>query len=252
MGDYWKQVHSRAVAASRQDLGLGSWKKIMIKGVIGGAIILALALWGSGDASGDEIVVRVSLIAVAIFLFPLVYLINFATIPPKLAAEADKRLSAASAEQSLPNAFVKSLSETQAKTEALEQQMVFISNLFEQYGRLIEACFTHAQFRGDNLRDSDIGLVAQFLNDEIKKVTPQLPFRPKEPLIFQTGWNRYRYILSAPMRIPPRVSFQNLSTDIEANVKRVSKLDFEVQFFHKPSLNKKVVPPQPFVANAEL
>ena len=60
----------------------------MIKAVIGVTIILALALWGSGDASRDEIVVRAALIAVAVFLFPLVYLVNFTTIPPKLAAEA--------------------------------------------------------------------------------------------------------------------------------------------------------------------
>jgi hypothetical protein len=171
----------------------------------------------------------------------------------KLRAEqAEAKLISITEQASLPHSFVKSLSDTQSTVGNLENKLMLMAVLTEQYRRLLKATFQNAQFRGQNLESDDIGIVAKFLADEAKSILPVVPFRPDEPLIFQTGWNQYRYIFSVPMRAPPRIEFQGLSKEVEATIIRVSKIDVEVKFFHIPSLDRDAVTPQPFFASAEL
>ncbi len=97
MRDYWKRVGYRAYSETTALLGVDSREKIVIKGIFVVAIILALALFGSKDASTDEMIVRFTIIAVFVLLILLVYAWKFVDSPPRIeseaAAEANAKIS---------------------------------------------------------------------------------------------------------------------------------------------------------------
>ena len=94
MDDYWKRVSYRARSEAAVLLGVDSREKIVIKGILAVAIILALALFGSEDASRDEMIVRFTIIAVFVLLILLVYAWKFADSPPRMESEAAAEASA--------------------------------------------------------------------------------------------------------------------------------------------------------------
>ena len=168
------------------------------------------------------------------------------------ADRAESQIQHLSEHSALPNAFLQSLSDTQSEATNLRNTLNIVAVLAEQYRRLLSATLARANFMGRDLEVDDLIIMAKFLADETQALLPNTPFRPDEPLIFQTGWNQYRYIFSVPMRVPPEISFPGIDQSIEATVLRVSKIDFEAIFFHKPSLNKQQIGPQRFAASAEL
>ncbi|MBC8158837.1 MAG: hypothetical protein ISR50_20365 [Alphaproteobacteria bacterium] len=101
---YWLRVHERALSVTRTFLGLGSRDQIVLRALIGFAVIAGLWIWGSADAAGDETIFRGVVLGVVIALFPLVYACNFVTAPANLdndktqdmlgqRAEASRRIS---------------------------------------------------------------------------------------------------------------------------------------------------------------
>ena len=61
----------------------------MIKLVLVLGAIIALLFWGSADASRDEIVARIAIVAVLAVLFPFVYLWKLIGTPPAMEKERD-------------------------------------------------------------------------------------------------------------------------------------------------------------------
>lgn len=179
---------------------------------------------------------------------------NMAAVPYRMQKEraelAEKRIAELEGKTPLPNTVLRSLDATQAENENLKDCLRAVSQIITQYQRLLNASFSHSEFAHPDLRESDIGIIASFVADEATKYLPQLPFGPDEPLIFKTGWNKYKYIFSVPMRVRPKISFPELPKEVHASLGRVSKIDFEVSFWHSESNNTKEIPPQPFLADA--
>jgi hypothetical protein len=234
-------------------------------GVCAIPILAATFYWQLGDIPGLNTVYSSLIYALAAAGGVFVCLLgwNLCAAPYRLqkdradsenlrAEQAEVKLKSAAEQASLPHSFVKSLSDVQSTVGNLEKKLMMMAALTEQFRRLLKATFQTAKFRGQNLELDDIGIVAKFLADEAQSILPAVPFRPDEELIFQTGWNQYRYIFTVPMSRPPRIEFSGLNKEVEATVLRVSKIDFEVSFFHIPSQNREIVPPQPFIADAEL
>lgn len=143
----------------------------------------------------------------------------------------------------LPDAVLRSLSESQARTEALDRQLNAISMLMEQYRRLLAACGRWADFHGSDLREDDLMLVSNFLAEQTRQMLPPVPFGPDQPIVFQIGWNEYRYILSVPMARVPDVSFPDLTAEITARVTNATKIYVDVAFWHGPSNNRAEIAP---------
>lgn len=79
--EYWVRVRDQAFADTCQVLGLVSRQQIMIKAAIIFAVLLALAFWGSADAASDEIILRLTVGALSVAAFPLVYAWKLAAVP---------------------------------------------------------------------------------------------------------------------------------------------------------------------------
>ncbi len=218
--------------------------------------------WLYGNVYGwekamDEAQVWLFGVGGAIAAVAITFLFYFALAPYRIqkdrAAKVEKRNAELESGTALPNTVLKSLADKQTECNQLNERLVTLARLFEQYRRLLNSTFLNAKFRGVDLADDDVGIVATFIANEAKKFLPGLPFQPDQPLVFQTGWNQYRYIFSGPMRVPPKVGFPELPDNISAELKSVSKIDFEVQFFHIDSQNRKKIEPQyPVEASAEL
>ncbi len=251
MKGYWLQVWQDTRAA------LGGWPAI-VSMVIFPAVGLALHFWRDGrDAmSAEAYIWALYVLAPLGAVFLCVFLWNMVTTPYRIqrdrADAAEKSIAESALGTPFPNTVLRSLADSQTENEGLKQTLVRLSLLVEQYQRLLDATFRHAEFLGNNLHDDDIGMIATFIADEAKKALPRLPSRPDTPLVFETGWNTYRYILPSPMRIPPRVSFPSLPNGVNAEIRRVSKIDFEVRFWHSASPNQEKIEPQHFEADAEL
>lgn len=78
---YWGRVHKRAFAATRRTLGLESWWQIVLRALAAIAVVSALALLGSADAAGDELIFRGAAIGVVLAIFPILYLVIFIATP---------------------------------------------------------------------------------------------------------------------------------------------------------------------------
>lgn len=89
---YWRHVHRLALKATRKNLGLEFRAQIVIRALLAIAVICALALWGSGDASLDEMITRGVVISFVIALFPLLYVWQFVSIPAALDKEKTGRI----------------------------------------------------------------------------------------------------------------------------------------------------------------
>jgi hypothetical protein len=72
-------------------LHLDSLEQVVTKGLVALAIVLALAFWGSGDATHDEIIARTAGIALVALLFPIVYLYKWYSVPASMANEEAAR-----------------------------------------------------------------------------------------------------------------------------------------------------------------
>lgn len=94
MREYWIRVASEAARRTLAALGLVSWEQIVIKGLIAIAIILALIFFGSTDASRDEMVVRVAIIAIIVLLFPIIFVWNLVGLPPELDRQGRDKIGA--------------------------------------------------------------------------------------------------------------------------------------------------------------
>lgn len=188
-------------------------------------------------------------------VFALVFLINLMRAPYLIERDAhnDTKLLLAGLENDtpLPNSVLRSLTETQDKAESLNQQILGIAMLVEQYRRLFEATTRISQVADPDLKYGEVVEVSNFLIEQSKGLLPSLTFGPEEPLIFTIGWNKYRYIFNVPMRIPPNVSFPNLPEGVFAEVSNVSRIFVDVQFYNGGN-SKDHILPQAFIAEAEL
>jgi len=90
MFEYWGRVCARAWSEAAEAVGLDSRHKIMTKVIVGVAIVLVLAFYGSKDASTDEMVVRGAAVALVVFIFPFVYVWKFISVPAKMESESRK------------------------------------------------------------------------------------------------------------------------------------------------------------------
>ena len=87
MQSFWKIVAKRSLLNTAASLGLGSRDAIMIKFVGLLAVLFVLRFLGSEDASNDEMLTRVTLMAVAIGLFPALFLWNLIIVPGQVYTE---------------------------------------------------------------------------------------------------------------------------------------------------------------------
>lgn len=94
---YWGEISKRSAFAAAESVGFDTRDRIMIKALAAIAILFALAFWGSEDASRDEVVARLALAAIVIFIFPLLYLWNLVRVPPKLHNEKVAQIGEAQA-----------------------------------------------------------------------------------------------------------------------------------------------------------
>lgn len=231
--------------------------KTLLTAIFAGIVsLIALYYWKGDRMAYEEIAfVVVGVIGAACGVL-VIFLWNLLAAPYRIEKEradaAEARVAELKSGTELPNTVLQSLSDKQEENEQLKQTLIDLSSIFEQYQRLLNATFLFSEFKGTSLRQEDIGIVASFISEEAKKLLPQLPFKPNQSLIFQTGWNQYRYIFSTPKRIPPKINFLELPNGVSAEILRVSKIDFEVSFFHAPSQNREQVAPQLCTASAEL
>lgn len=188
-------------------------------------------------------------------VFALVFLCNLVRAPYLIERDAhiatQVRLASIEQDTPLPNAVLRSLTETQQKSAALNQQLLAVAKLVEQYRRLFAASTTFNQKIDPSLRYDDVVEVSNFLLDQSKDLLPSLPYGPKEPLIFEVDWNKYRYIFNVPMRVPPKVTFPDLPDGVRAEIHHVSRLFVDVQFFNSTNAADRILP-QGFIADAEL
>jgi hypothetical protein len=85
--DYWRRVHKRALADTIKALRLDSREQLVIKVIVIIAALACLALWGSADASRDELIARAAIAGILVLLFPFVYIWKFLGAPARLEAE---------------------------------------------------------------------------------------------------------------------------------------------------------------------
>lgn len=239
----------RAIQDTRSHL-----KELAFTAVTGFAGLVVLYYWQGTNMALSEAPFYVVGLTGALIGVAILFLWNLAAAPYRIqrerADEAEQKLADLQSSTPLPNAVLRSLSDHQSASETNERRMIFLAHLFEQYKRLLKSTFLWAEHLETPIED--IGIVAKFISDEVDKILPKQPFAPEQPLIFQTGWNQYRYIFNSAMRIPPTVTFPEAQDGIEAAILHVSKIDFEVRFWHIASQNCEIVPPQPFEASAEL
>lgn len=91
---YWARVQKRAFADTCRSLGLGSRVQIMIRAAVLVVVLLALAFLGSEDAASDEIVLRLTVAALIVGAFPLVYAWNLVSVPAQIDDEKNKTIEA--------------------------------------------------------------------------------------------------------------------------------------------------------------
>ena len=92
--EYWAGVHERAFADTCQSLGLDSRLQIMIRAAALVVVLLALAFLGSDDAASDEIILRLTVAALIVGAFPLVYAWNLVSVPAQLDDEKNQTIEA--------------------------------------------------------------------------------------------------------------------------------------------------------------
>lgn len=235
---------------------IGHIKTLLGAAFTGVASLVALYYWKGHDMTIAEIPYVVVGLIGALSGVAFLFIWNLLAAPCKIQREradnAESRLAELESETALPNAVLRSLESTQTETEYLKQSMITLSKLFEQYRRLLNGALLSDELKGVSMKDSDLSIVASFISEEAQKLLPKLAFSPSQALVFQTGWNEYRYIFVALKRIVPNITFPDLPREISATVISASKIDFIVQFYHRPSNNISRVEPQSFVADAEL
>ncbi|THV13716.1 hypothetical protein [Rhizobium rhizophilum] len=236
---------------------------LILAAFTGCASLVALFLWKGQQSAVEEMPgVVVGLIGTVCGVL-LIFAWNVIAAPYRiqkdradaLAEECgalEKELSSLLASGQVPTAVLKSLSEIQERRDELDSRLGAIAALIEQFRRLLSAAVNYGHFRQTDLRADDVTLIADFLVQQAALILPKLPHQPDQPLIFQTGWNEYRYIFAVPKRTAPKVTFPMLPEEVEATVQDASKLHFDVRFWHIPSSNHQAIAPLPFVADAEL
>ena len=82
--EYWRKIHRVAIAETRKTFGLEAPEQIILRILMAIAVIAALIFVGSKGAAHDEIVVRIALCSLILFLFPAFYLWNLVRTPADL------------------------------------------------------------------------------------------------------------------------------------------------------------------------
>ena len=91
VSEYWRMVRHLAWRKARRTLRLLPTVRLVLSLVIGGGVIIALWVWGTKDAAGNEMIAR-SVSAVIVLALPFVWLWNCATIPASLHNDLTKRI----------------------------------------------------------------------------------------------------------------------------------------------------------------
>lgn len=181
---------------------------------------------------------------------------NFILAPYRIqkdrAIKAEDRIAELESGNKIPNVVIKGFDFVEGQNNHLAQTLTALAYLFRQYQTLLKAVKSNRTSRINKDSYDELDLITEFIGKEAAKILPNIPYGPEKPLILVTGWNSYRYIFNQPMRIAPTVTFPSLPEEIEYRILRVSKIDFEVSFYHLASHNDQKVEPQSFAACAEL
>lgn len=186
----------------------------------------------------------------------LFFLWNLMAAPYRIqkdrAENAEVRIAEMESGNKIPNVVIKGFDFVEGQNNHLAQTLMALAYLFRQYQTLLKSVKLNSAHQINKYSNDDLELIADFIGKEAAKILPDIPFGPEEPLVLVTGWNSYRYILKVPMRIAPTVTFPTLPDEVSYTITSVSKIDFEVSFYHVASHNHEKVQPYPFVASAEL
>lgn len=115
--DYWTRVHRTAFAQAARRIGLDTWERVVLNVLLVGAALAALLFWGSAEASRDELIVRITIAAGLILIFPLFYFRELVVTPARMEAEAREDASKRTAE------YVASIERLGKDNETLKMKM---------------------------------------------------------------------------------------------------------------------------------
>jgi hypothetical protein len=91
---YWKRASRRAATATNVALGIETWDKAVIKGLVAFGAVGALWFFGSADASRDETITRIAIFGSLLAIYPLLFLWKLGHMPAIMEREQDQAFRA--------------------------------------------------------------------------------------------------------------------------------------------------------------
>jgi hypothetical protein len=197
-----------------------------------------ISLYNKGDAAMQSIIEAASTGILAIVIVgSFLFLWNLACAPYRIERDRANVAEAKVAEfqnrtdAKIPIAHLGAMQRYEGTLLTLENRLGALSALVAQYTRLREASRQFYVSCGLPEDEAEVSAITKTIMGEMERFVLALPFAPHQGLRLLIGWNHFIQIFDVPKRVPPKINITHIPEGSHAQVKNVTTLSFEVQFW---------------------